>query len=114
MDDGGFHCWPSDLRTICRKFNNAIEPLIFEKITFDFREKKFYRIEAQVKDLASSQCPAHLFAKHLYIYTLDPLLVFMPDKFHGSGQPDPSLTLPLLEEYLSKAIRNLKKLRSLV
>ena len=99
-------------RTICRKFNNAIQPLIFEKITFDFRAKQFYPIEAQVKDLASPQCPAHLFAKHLYIYILHPL--FTLDGLNGSGQPEPSLTLPLFEEYLSKAIRNFKNLRSLV
>ena len=113
MVDESFHCWPGDLRTICRKFDNAIQPLIFEKITFDFQAKQFYCNEAQLNDLASSQCPAHLFAQHLYINTLpDPL--FKPDKFHGSGQPDPSLTSLRFEEYLAKAITNLKKLRSVV
>lgn len=87
--------------------------MIFEKITFDFQAAKYFnRFEAQLQDLASSQCPAHLFAKHLYIYTLDP--PFRPDRFHGSGYPDPSLTLPRFRECLAKAIRNLKKLRSLV
>ncbi|EDR07729.1 uncharacterized protein LACBIDRAFT_298216 [Laccaria bicolor S238N-H82] len=112
MDDERFHCWPGDLRTICRKFDNAIQPLIFERITFNFRAEQFYGIETQVKDLASSQCPAHLFTKCLHIYALRDLR-FTPDTFHGSGQLGSSLTSPCFEELLTKAIRNLKNLRSL-